>query len=828
MSHAAFKPSPNPCARAFVEPLEPRTFLTAVSTAMPADIADKVDPRFYRVSVDLQNNAKNNWLRRGIVRADKQQRIDAYLHLSGRAAEATIKSLQKLGAQIHGTNAGSRLIWASIPAAKMAQAARLAGVVSIGTVDYPTVNTITSAGDSILHADKVRQAFAASGIDGTGIKVGVISDGVKDIASVGAELPAVTVQPSHTGTGDEGVAMLEIVHDLAPGAQLYFSAPTTSVDMVSSINYLVGQGCNVIVDDLTFFGESYFADGQIATAAQNAVNAGVVYVTSAGNYSYQQHYQAQYVDSGITSGKGHLHQFDTGVTKDTLDIPAGSSFQAFLEWSDPFGASSNNYDLYLINSTTGQTLDSGTTLQNGNDNPFEQVAFNNATGSTIHAEIWINKRTSAASRELELFTFGNSSLTYNTPGDALTGQEAVPGVMSVAAASAASPNTVEYYSSRGGSTIYTNFSTQTKVIRQTLDGTAIDGVQTQIGASGIWPHNPFYGTSAAAPHAAAIAALLKEMRPSYTPAQIAQVMADTATDIDAPGYDVNSGAGLYNALDAAYAVFTPPTAPDLADASDAGSSSSDNLTNVATPTFTGVVPGGAYVRLLVDGVQNGAVQLAADATTYSIQPTTPLADGTHSITIRLSSGAGVALVLNSAPSPALSVTIDTVAPTVISPAFSFDAPGQRLTLAFSKDVLASLQAGDLQLTNVDTGVTIPPDDIHMEIASDHSVTFSFPNYANGALPDGNYRVAFTAGSVTDAAGNSVSPASFLDFFVLAGDANHDRSVDFLDLAALAQNYNTIGGKLWIDGDFNADGNVDFTDLAILAQRYNTVLLPPQT
>ncbi len=57
----------------------------------------------------------------------------------------------------------------------------------------------------------------------------------------------------------------------------------------------------------------------------------------------------------------------------------------------------------------------------------------------------------------------------------------------------------------------------------------------------------------------------------------------------------------------------------------------------------------------------------------------------------------------------------------------------------------------------------------------------------------------------------------------AGDANRDDKVDFNDLVALAQNYNTTGGKTWAQGDFTFDGNVDFNDLVILAQNYNRSL-----
>src|SRR5438132_1123764 len=82
-------------------------------------------------------------------------------------------------ALIAGVSAFGHVIEAWIPAAQVAAVARLANVTQVGTVDY-AVPSVMSAGDSILMADKVRSAFGAYGIDGTGVKVGVISDGVKD------------------------------------------------------------------------------------------------------------------------------------------------------------------------------------------------------------------------------------------------------------------------------------------------------------------------------------------------------------------------------------------------------------------------------------------------------------------------------------------------------------------------------------------------------------------------------------------------------------------------------------------------------------------------
>jgi hypothetical protein len=803
------------------EMLESRVMLSTTAPTpapLPEDIITKIDQRFYQVAVDVQrNNAKSNlWIQDGIVRLDAQGRIDTYIHTAGDPVEF-LPEFRRLGAEIQLWDRGSDIVQAWVPADKMVNLARLGEVADLSQVDYPIANGVTSAGDGILLADKTRSQFAAYGIDGTGVKVGVISDGVKDMLSVGNELPTITVHPYHAGTGNEGTAMLEIVHDLAPGAQLYFSAPSSSLDMVSSIDYLAAQGCNIIVDDLSFFNESYFSDSTVAVAAANAVAQGVTYISAAGNYSDHAHYQAQYLQSQSAFAGGALHKFGNSADDVEFNIAPGANFRAFLEWSDQPGLSGNNYDLYLFDGDSFAQLDASTKIQNGNDQPFEMVDWTNNTGKTVHAQIWINRKTGAASRELELFTLGNTGLNFQTTGDAIFGQQAVPGVIAVAAASAGSPSSVEAFSSRGDSTVYTNFLTQTKDVRQTLDGTAIDGVQTDIGQLGIWPHNPFYGTSAAAPHAAAIAALVKQANFSLPSDKIANIMAATAIDINTPGYDSNSGAGRYDALDAVYAAFTP-TAPDLSDASDKGTSNSDNLTSETMPTFIGTVPVGSYVRLFVDGVQSAAVQLAAGATTYNLKVGAALGAGSHFFSVRVASSAAIALANNSNSSIGLAVTIDTAAPIITDTSYAYDAPGQQLNYAFSDILISSLTVDKLLLTNTTTNTIIPSANISLGFDINHKAYFNFPGYANGALPDGKYHATFAAGAVTDQAGNPLVLGNGFDFVVLAGDANHDNTVSFADLVAVAQNYGS-SGKLWVNGDFTADGNVSFADLVQVAQNY---------
>jgi hypothetical protein len=171
------------------------------------------------------------------------------------------------------------------------------------------------------------------------------------------------------------------------------------------------------------------------------------------------------------------------------------------------------------------------------------------------------------------------------------------------------------------------------------------------------------------------------------------------------------------------------------------------------------------------------------------------------------------------------VVIDGIAPQITSAAFDPFANSPSVAVHFSENVAGSLTKSALSISNLADGTTIDPSKFSLVYdAATNTGTFAFTRYAAG-LPDGNYRATIAAGSALDAAGNPLASAVTFDFFALAGDSNHDRTVDFLDLAALAQNYNT-SGRTFAQGDFNYDGVVDFLDLALLAQRYNTTLAAP--
>jgi len=142
-----------------------------------------------------------------------------------------------------------------------------------------STGSVDGEGDTCHGAISARSTFA---VDGTGAKIAALSDSVDFLTNSQAlgDLGPVNVLPGQAGSGaGEGTAMLEIIHDLAPGATLYFATAFSGpAGFAANIDALVASNCNVIVDDVTYFNESPFQDGQpIAQAVKRASDAGVLY-----------------------------------------------------------------------------------------------------------------------------------------------------------------------------------------------------------------------------------------------------------------------------------------------------------------------------------------------------------------------------------------------------------------------------------------------------------------------------------------------------------------------------------------------------------------------
>ena len=204
------------------------------------------------------------------MRFDSTGNVQVYIQLEN-TDESTLKRLRDLGANIEVTYSDGNVLQAWVPVSALDQIAALDAVQEITSPDYGVAEagSVTTEGDAIHRADLVR---AFSGLTGKGVKVGVIYDGVdaRHSARGRGDLPnGIEIDPHRSGNGDEGTAMLEIVHDLAHDARLAFSGPDTLLEMVDSILWLAkeafnGEGVDVIVDDLGYFLQPFFEDGLVA------------------------------------------------------------------------------------------------------------------------------------------------------------------------------------------------------------------------------------------------------------------------------------------------------------------------------------------------------------------------------------------------------------------------------------------------------------------------------------------------------------------------------------------------------------------------------------
>lgn len=422
--------------------------------------------------------------------------------------------------------------------------ASLKEVRSISSVLPPVTNSgsVATEGDVIQQTAAVRAAYSQGG---SGIKIGVISDGVDNIASAKStgDLPAGVTVLSNSIGGDEGTAMLEIIHDMTPDASLYFHDCGNNVlAFNSAVDDLVTAGANVIVDDIVWLGEPFFEDGTVAShVASVLISNNIIYVSAGGNYA-KQHYQGDYYNNG-----SNYHDFSRGSNPTFknlyANIPPGGSITVILQWNDNFGSSGNDYDLLMDNNDGSGLLAGSFAIQNNDDNPFETFSYTNTTGSAIDARIWVNNYNGSATiKTLELFIFpSNGAANYSdniTSVDSIFGQQAVSGVIAVGAIPASNPSTIESFSSQGPVTIIGQAQ------RMKPDIAGIDCVSV----TGVGFHTPFCGTSAAAPAVAAIAAQLWGEHPSATGNQIRNRLLNSAVDLGTPGVDTVFGHGRADSL----------------------------------------------------------------------------------------------------------------------------------------------------------------------------------------------------------------------------------------------------------------------------------------
>ena len=555
--------------------------LRTIKTSKSA-VQNKIDSRLFLALLHQRNDARLAPLTDfRFVKPEADGRVPVDIILSGPAGVKTaVNQVTSLGGVVKAMSYAYRRVSARVHIGDLETLAAIPQVRKIRQ-EIPRVTQAVnvSEGDKTHGADEARGFF---GVTGLGVKICVLSDGVDSLAALQAsgDLPVVDVLPGQAGAGDEGSAMLEIVHDLAPGATLGFAqAGPDEAGFAQNILDLAADGCNIIVDDVLYLDESPFEDGPVAQSVNTVTTAGVLYFSSAGNEGNKNDltsgtWEGDFNPSAAADPSplagANLHNFGDGGNSILVEFGGGNP--PLLIWAEHYdlntGVASTDFDLYDMDGGLTTIFDASTDVQDGtggDDFPIEFIG-----GGAFGGErLLIDKFAAGTTSSVPVF---NLILLRGELDDALTtsgatrGHSAAANAMSVAATPAAASfdgvsadgpypglftaaNESEDFTSDGprriilttaGAEITPGNRTSTGgVVRQKPEITAADGVST--AAPGF---NPFYGTSAAAPHAAAIAGLLKSALPSLTLAQVRTALVNSAIDIEVPGVDRDTGAGI--------------------------------------------------------------------------------------------------------------------------------------------------------------------------------------------------------------------------------------------------------------------------------------------
>ena len=493
---------------------------------------------------------------------------------------------------------------------------RVAAIPEVRTV-HPNYRPLLAVGEVTSQADtaiRATEARAALDVDGSGVPIGILSDSfnafgggvvtgggcartVTGTSSQGsADLPAsVRLLQDLAGGTDEGRAMAELVHDLAPGAPLLFNTAFTSeAGFAAGIDALRACGAKVIVDDVIYFAEPMFQDGPIAQAAQAAVDAGVPYFSSAGNYG-RVGVDEEYVDGAPGDPDNDFHLFGSGDQVASITLPQrlrrapGAAVGRAVRRHARSGRVERlrhravRLQRRLVQRHSGRgrrrragLLDAGRRpgrrpargprvaaqldgcAAHGVDGRQSRLRHDHALPHRRDAArqllahvVGLRVRPGGVRRRADLRPRrrrrrgrgGGGGLSRDRAGrrPAGAGERDQRRALQLARR----PRAVLLHRQRRAAAGGVQLRSKPEIAAP--DGTNTTFFLQDADGDG-FPN--FFGTSAAAPHAAAVAALIRERNPALSPSAVLDRLTSTAIDIEAPGYDFLSGFGLIDALDA--------------------------------------------------------------------------------------------------------------------------------------------------------------------------------------------------------------------------------------------------------------------------------------
>jgi hypothetical protein len=447
-------------------------------------------------------------------------------------------------------------------------------------------------GVSIMRAD---QFVSQTGTSGAGVTVGVQSTGIASLTLIQGrgELPAVqVVSPSggsNPAAADEGTALLEEVHAVASGAGLAYCEPDTFVAYASCLGQLISAGATILVDDVVFSQSDLMSsDSPDAQAVEQILtqNPAVALFTAVGNYN-GSYWEGQYAPVSLSSlGMSPLTCPSNGATQtdyyaaefkggpnQVLTVSQSSSVPLILAWADPPNQNASKFDVYWF-ASVGNTQVGCLSTASSTDNHLTQKPVFPAANYKLFIA---TPDASRAGKFLKLWIGGDglTSISDPTAGSVVTPQAFAHGVISVGAVngSDAIGNNIETFSSLGPISIF--FPTAAKIQAPVLvapDGINVDAAGTYF-VNYLFPDGNFYGTSASAPNAAAVAALIRGAFPNLTVPELVSTLQAGATQLGAIAPDGTFGYGRIDAIGALGTLPAPTITALPASSLAAGSSS---------------------------------------------------------------------------------------------------------------------------------------------------------------------------------------------------------------------------------------------------------------
>eukprot|EP00899_Mesostigma_viride_P027136 jgi/Mesvir1/7607/Mv06338-RA.1 len=495
-----------------------------------------------------------------------------------------------------------RGVYAWIPAESVPCLASVVGVQSwlpsLAFHHQASTGPVLSQGLQAMRAGVVRSHW---NLTGSGIKVGILSGsfdacGCQTAPSQAAgELPLdlqILADYTDPGPSDEGRAMAEIIHDVAPGASIVFhTALGSQVAFADAITTLFHAGCHILVDDVLYATEPVYFDGTIAAAVNAATKSGgAVYVSAAGNFG-DNSYEGPFTPLG---GTGPAHDFDPStnesstltLTGDFAAAPVCVVLQWECEWATqgPWVAKGQSSsagggggggcmsDLDLsIEAIELEGWDSHS--DNIGGDPVELICLQ--TNST-RVSISVTLVAGDPPPNLKIIVLSSSVHLAPPPGgtgsSTVVGHAAAESAISVGAAfyndtPAWNPDLraarLEPFSSKGGTRILYDEAGNSLgpegVVRQTPTVVGPDGgnatftfpIGFDVQIKGV--PTSFFGTSAAAAHVAGVLALymgaIGSVMALPTPASVKSLVESVALNMSDPaGYDAWTGFGFLDGL----------------------------------------------------------------------------------------------------------------------------------------------------------------------------------------------------------------------------------------------------------------------------------------